>query len=72
MAQIPRQHTPATGSADWTMRLWDLKTQKQRAALQGHQGSVTSLAFSKVGLLASGSGDQTIKLWNPETATAAA
>lgn len=54
-----------TGGAN-TVTLWDdqgtaLKT------LQGHQGSITALAFSADGeLIASGSADQTIKLWKTD------
>ncbi len=35
--------------------------------LSGHKGSVTSVSFDREGLLASGSNDTTIKLWNTKT-----
>ena len=38
--------------------------------MEGHEDSVNSVAFNHNGtLLASGSGDATIKLWNLETKT---
>lgn len=41
---------------------------KLRRTLIGHSGGVTSLSFNQDGLvLASGSDDTTIKLWNTET-----
>jgi len=40
------------------------------ALLEGHSHSVTSVAFSPGGsLLASGSGDHTLRLWDVKTAT---
>lgn len=45
-----------------------LTTQKERAVLQGHQGSVQSLSFSSDGrTLATGSLDETVKLWDAAT-----
>ena len=47
------------GARDWTVRLWDVPTQKERATLKGHRGGVC-LAFSADGkTLATGSGDET-------------
>jgi WD40 repeat protein len=45
--------------------LWDVATGKEKATLKEHTKSVTSVAFSPDGMtLASGSVDQTIKLWD--------
>jgi len=60
----PDGGTLASGSVDETIKLWDLKTCKERATLKGHKGDVISVAFSPDGkTLASGSWDKTIKLW---------
>lgn len=54
----------ATGYADGVVRLYNSKAGGPEAELRGHQGPITALAFSPDGaLLASGSGDRTIRLW---------
>jgi WD40 repeat protein len=48
--------------------LWNPTTGKIISTLNGHQGSVESVAFSPDGkTLATASFDNTIKLWNPTT-----
>jgi WD40 repeat protein len=55
----------ASGSADGTLKLWDVATGREVGTLKGHTDYVNSVAFSPDGkLLASGSWDGTIKLWD--------
>jgi len=53
----------AAGSADKTVRVWDLNTGTSRT-LTGHTDGVNSVAYSPDGKLASGSDDNTIRLWS--------
>ncbi|MEG5014507.1 MULTISPECIES: WD40 repeat domain-containing protein [unclassified Microcoleus] len=60
--------TLASGSADNTIKLWDVTTGKEIRTLQGHSNSVVSNSFSPDSkILASGSDDNTIKLWDVTT-----
>ena len=60
--------TLASGSADNTVRLWDVETDTHKATFTGHTDIVVSVAFSPDGsLLASGSDDNTIILWDVDT-----
>ncbi|MGB7084594.1 MAG: NB-ARC domain-containing protein, partial [Phormidesmis sp.] len=53
-----------SGSADRTIKLWDVKTGECLQTLEGHSNWVMSVAFSPDGeRLVSGSADRTIKLW---------
>ncbi len=56
-----------TGSQDRTAKLWDARTGNELLTLRGHQGSVTSVAFSEVDgkpkYVLTGSADNTARIW---------
>jgi hypothetical protein len=55
----------ASGSHDYTVKLWNVATGKAIASFEGHSATVTSVAFSPNGTrLASGSWDNTIGFWD--------
>jgi guanine nucleotide-binding protein subunit beta-2-like 1 protein len=58
-------HFALSGSADKTLRLWDLTNNKTRTKFVGHKNDVTSVAFSADNRqIISGSRDGTMKVWN--------
>ena len=58
----------ASGSADDTIKLWNLATNQNIATLTGNSSTVYTVAFSPDGkMLASGSIDNTIKIWDIES-----
>lgn len=57
----------ASGSADRTVRIWDLASGRERQLLLGHKGFVSCVEFSPDGgTLASASWDGALKLWDAE------
>ena len=54
----------ATGSEDSTVKLWELRSKKHIASLEGHKEDITSVTFSPdSSTIASISWDGTILLW---------
>jgi WD40 repeat protein len=57
-----------SGSADRTLRVWDVATGQCLRTLVGHSAEITSACFSADGLyILSGSADRTLKLWTIST-----
>ncbi|MFK8184655.1 MAG: NB-ARC domain-containing protein [Phormidesmis sp.] len=57
-----------SGSADRTVKVWDVQTGACLQTLEGHQNWVMSVAFSPDGTqLVSGSADRTVKVWDVQT-----
>ncbi|MDF5729496.1 MAG: CHAT domain-containing protein [Rhizonema sp. PD38] len=68
LAFSPDSQTLASSSQDQKVRLWNINTGKCQSILVGHSNLISSVAFAPQHiqgcLLASGSDDNTIKLWN--------
>ena len=69
LAFKPNSYLLASGSADDTIRIWDVGDRdnlRHVRTLRGHTAVVTSVAWSPDGrTLASASWDGTVRLWNP-------
>ncbi len=58
----------ASGSADGTLRIWDVRTGETVKILNDHYGSVTACAFSPDGSrIVSGSAGGTLRMWDTRT-----
>ena len=61
-----------SGSADRTVKVWDLTSGQELRTLAGHAREVSSVAVSADGRLAlSGSYDRTVKVWDLNSGQAA-
>jgi len=68
VAVSPDGRWAASGSADSTVRIWDLETGACSGTLRGHSGDVNCVAISPDGSqVLSASDDQTIRVWDVPT-----
>ena len=65
MAQLPNGLL-VTASDDTSIKLWDVNTGSLLKSLQGHSGSVQSVAVTSDGLIISASYDTSIKVWSTD------
>ncbi|OBQ32840.1 MAG: hypothetical protein AN485_20395, partial [Anabaena sp. MDT14b] len=65
IAVTPDGKTVISGSADDTIKIWDLGTGTEKFTLEGHSNSVNAIAVTPDGkTVISGSRDNTIKIWD--------
>ncbi len=68
LAFSPNGSRIASGSNDYTIRLWDSTTGMELGCLRGHVDEVNSVAFSPDGSqIVSASSDDTVRIWNANT-----
>ncbi|KAF5332898.1 hypothetical protein D9758_017892 [Tetrapyrgos nigripes] len=67
--QLANGRHVVSGSADYTIRIWDIQTGQQVGeSLEGHRDRVNSVAFSPDGRhVVSGSDDNTVRIWDIQT-----
>jgi WD40 repeat protein/tRNA A-37 threonylcarbamoyl transferase component Bud32 len=67
MAFTPDSKNLASGSEDYTIKIWSLQTGKERRTLKNHSHFIRAVVFTSDGeILISASDDHTIKVWNWE------
>jgi hypothetical protein len=64
LAFSPDGKTLATGSMDCAVKLWDLATGRERAALAGHQSRVDAVVYAPDGTLYTGDDDGEVFFWD--------
>src|SRR5262249_60904554 len=65
VAFAPDGRTVLSGSADRTLRLWDVATGQQRRLFEGHPGQVNAVVVAPGGRTAASAGvDHTLLLWD--------
>ena len=68
VAQSPDGSLLAVGVEDRSVRVWDVKSGKERRTLRGHRDLVNSIAFSPDGRrLVTGSYDKSVRVWDVAT-----
>ncbi|GBG32620.1 Guanine nucleotide-binding protein subunit beta-like protein [Hondaea fermentalgiana] len=65
VAFVDAQTLASAGGGDNALRLWDISTGKVVALLRGHSSAVFAVDTCSVDRLVSGSGDGTIRCWDP-------
>ena len=65
LAIDPSAEVICAGSRDpFEIYVWSLRTSQLLDVLSGHEGPISSLAFSSQGMLISGSWDETVRIWD--------
>ena len=68
LAFKPKSTILVCGDINGAIHFWDIKTRKLIKKYTGHEYRITCISFNSEGtLLASGSGDETVRLWDTNT-----
>ena len=57
----------ASGSYDWTIKIWNIEDRSIMSTLSGHTEKVSALCYVKEGVLVSGSNDKSLIIWSQST-----